>query len=91
MCRTSGLLTLGANTHDLAGVDGAFLLDDATLITGLTGLGGTGADVDALDHDFATSGHSGQDFTSLALVFAVEDDDQVALFDAHFLHSMAPP
>ena len=91
MCRTGGLFTLGADTHDLAGVDGAFLLDDAAFIAHLAGLGVTGADVDALDDDLALCRHGGQDFADLTLVFAAQDDDLIALLDAHFLHSMAPP
>ena len=36
------------------------------------------------------TGHGGQDLTGLALVFAVEDDDLIALLDAHFFHHGTP-
>jgi hypothetical protein len=90
------LLVLGIDEHDVADVDGAFLLDDAA-----DRLGAVGAldlrralvaldDVQALHVDLRLLRVHAHDATGLAPVLAADDDDLVVAADAN-THARAPP
>ncbi len=86
MAHAGGLATLGANGHDLAGVDSALGLDDAALLTLTARLDVLRDHVQALDDDLALFRGGLQDFAGLALVLAGDDHNVVAGFNMKIVH-----
>src|SRR5699024_9730335 len=88
MANAGSLAALGADGHDLAGVDSALGLNDAALLALTAGLDVLGDHVQALDNDLALFGGSLQDLAGLALVLAGDDHNVVAGFNMKIVHSI---
>src|SRR5699024_10025600 len=82
------LAALGADRHDLAGVDSALGLNDAALLALTTRLDVLGDHVQALDNDLALFRGGLQNLAGLALVLAGDDHNVVAGFNMKIVHSI---
>jgi hypothetical protein len=88
---SNAFAALGANGHNLAGVQGSFSLYDTALLTHLAGFHMLGYDVQALNDDFAFFGADSDNLTLVAFIFAGDDHYGIAGLDVHLSHSLAPP
>ena len=79
-----GFVAGGTDDLNFAGVQRHFLSDDAAVGNFQTGLAVAFDFVDAFDDDFAGGGHGADNFALLALIFAAEDDNGIALLDVKF-------
>jgi len=86
MTNAGSLAALGANRHNLAGVDSALGLDNAALLTLTARLDVLGDHVQAFHDDLALFRGGLQDLTGLALVLAGDDHNVVAGFNMKIIH-----
>ena len=89
MSRTSGLLALGANSHNLACADSDGSGNDAALFALSAGLGVLLCDVDAFNDDCAVLGRSRQDLALLALILTGQNYDGIASLNMKCIHFSA--